>query len=153
MAFAERQDQYSKATGFQIQITGAASEGSTDGSWKAVRGGGVRFVENPGTTTGGDKFMQHSLGQKEWDDITLIGPVTSSRKDMLNWYKDTVAGKDHRRNVSIIILGPDGKTTHQYNYLDCFLTSYKLTPLDADSEQECEEEVSICVGYSDNYLK
>jgi phage tail-like protein len=153
MGFAERQDQYAKATGFQVQITGASAEGTTDGSWKVVRGGGIRFNENAGTTTGSDKFMQHSLGQKEWDDLTLIGPVTSSRKDMLNWYKDTVAGKDHRRNVSIIILGPDGKSTHQYNYLDCFLTSYKLTPLDADSEQECEEEVTICVGYSDNYLK
>jgi len=152
MAFAERQDQYNKATGFQVQITGAAAEGSTDGSWKALRGGGLRFVENPGTTTGSDKYLQHSLGQKEWEDITLIGPVTSSRKDMLNWYKDTVAGKDWRRNISIIILGPDGQETHRYNYVDCFLSGYTLTPLDAESEQECEETVTICVGHSDNYL-
>jgi len=153
MGFAERQDQFAKASGFQVQITGAASEGGTDGSWKVCRGGGIRFNENQGTTRGDDKFAQHSLGHKEWEDITLIGPVTKSRKDMLNWYKDTVAGKDHRRNVSIIILGPDTKETHRYNYLDCFLCGYKLTPLDADSEQECEEEVNICVGYSDNYLK
>src|SRR5581483_1274749 len=134
MAFAERQDQYSKATGFQVQITGAASEGSTDGSWKVVRGGGLRFHEDTGPTTGPDKFMQHTLVTKEWDDFILIGPVTDTRKDMLNWYKDTIAGNDHRRNVSISLIGPDGKSTHQYNYLDCFLTGYKITPLDAESE-------------------
>jgi phage tail-like protein len=153
MAFAERQDQFNKATGFQVEITGAAGAGSTDGSWKVVRGGGIRFNENPGTTRGNDQFRQHSLGQKEWDDIVLIGPVTKSRKDMMQWYLDTVTGKDHRRNVSIIILGPDSKETHRYNYIDCFLTLYKLTELDAESEQECEEEVHICVGHSDNYLK
>lgn len=152
MGFAERQDQFSKASGFQIQITGAAGESSTDGSWKAIRGGGVRFVENPGTTVGSDKFMQHSLGPKEWEDLTLIGPVTKTRQDMLKWYKNTVAGEDHRRNVSVIILGPDGAETHRYNYLDCFLTGYTLTPLDAESEQECEETITICVGHSDNYL-
>ncbi len=153
MGFAERQDQYSKATGFQVEITGAAGAGATDGSWKAVRGGGIRFNENHGVSTGGNKFIDHSLGQKEWDDLVLIGPVTKSRKDMLKWYLDTVKGEQHRRNVSIIIIGPDNKETHRYNYMDCFLTMYKLTDLDAESEKECEEEVHICVGYSDNYLK
>ena len=85
--------------------------------------------------------------------VILLSRVMSKLGTLTEITTDTVAGKDHRRNVSIIILGPDGKTTHQYNYLDCFLTEYRLTPLDADSEQECEEEVKICVGYSDNYLK
>jgi len=153
MGFAERQDQFSKASGFQVEITGAAGATSTDGSWKVCRGGGLRFNENAGTTAGHDKYMQHSLGQKEWDDIVLIGPVTKSRKDMLKWYLDTVGGEDHRRNVSIIIMGPDGKESHRYNYIDCFLTMYKLTDLDAESEKECDEEIHICVGHSDNYLK
>lgn len=153
MGHAERQDQFAKATGFSVEITGAAAANGTDGSWKAVRGGGLRFAENSGVTRGDDKFAQHSLGQREWDDVTLIGPVTKSRKDMLKWYMDTVKGEDHRRNVSIIIHGADTKETHRYNYLDCFLTAYSLTPLDADSEQECEETIEICVHHSDNYLK
>jgi len=153
MGFAERQDQFAKATGFSIEITGAAGAGSTDGSWKAVRGGGIRFHENHGVTRGDDKFHQHSLGQKEWDDLVLIGPVTKSRKDMLKWYTDTVKGEDHRRNVSVIIHGPDSKETHRYNYIDCFLGMYRLTELDAESEGECEEEVHIAIGHSDNYLK
>jgi phage tail-like protein len=153
MGHAERQDQYAKATGFSVEITGAAGAGSTDGSWKAVRGGGLKFTENSGVTRGDDKFHQHSLGQREWQDITLIGPVTKSRKDMLKWYLDTVKGEDHRRNVSIIIHGADTKETHRYNYIDCFLTGYTLTPLDGESESECEETIEICVHHSDNYLK
>jgi len=153
MAFAERQDQFSKATGFSVEITGAAGGGGTDGSWKVVRGGGIRFTENAGVTRGDDKFSQHSLGQREWEDIVLIGPVTKSRKDMLKWYQATVKGDDYRRNVSIIIHGPDGKETHRYNYIDCFLTAYRLTELDAESEKECEEEVHINPHHSDNYLK
>lgn len=153
MGFAERQDQFNKASGFAVEITGAAGAGGTDGSWKSVRGGGLRFTENQGTTRGDDKFAQHSLGQSEWEDVTLVGPVTKTRKDMLKWYTDTVDGKDHRRNMSIVINGRDGKEIQRYNYLDCFLTAYSLTPLDADSEQECEETIEICVGRSDNYLK
>src|SRR5437870_2495538 len=107
MAFKHRPDQYRKVTGFQVQITGAAAEGSTDGSWKAVRGGGIRFHENADTSVGVDQFHQHSLGPATWDDVHLIGPVTKSRKDMMQWYLDTVSEtKDHRRNISIIVLGP-----------------------------------------------
>jgi len=153
MAHAERQDQYQKATGFSVEISGAAGASSTDGSWKAVRGGGLRFSENQGVTTGADKFIQHSLGQREWEDITLIGPLTKTRQDMLKWYMNTVKGEDHRRNISIIIHGLDTKETHRYNYIDCFLTAYSLTPLDTESEQECEETIEICVHHSDNYLK
>lgn len=152
MGFAERQDQYTKATGFQVEISNSGDPKSTDGAWKVVRGGGLRFNENQGVTTGQDQFNQHSLGQREWDDLVLIGPVTKSRTAMLKWYTDTVKGQDHRRNVSIIILGPDGQETHRYNYIDCFLTSYRLTELDAESEKECEEEVHIAVHHSDNYL-
>ena len=147
----EQPDKFAIATGFEVEITGG--ESGTDGAWKVVRGGGLRFNLNNGTTIGTDQYSQASLGQKEWDDIVLIGPVTKSRKAMLKWYLDTVKGQDHRRNISIIILGRDGKETHRYDYKDCYLTAYKLTALDAESEQQCEEEVHICVGYSDQFGK
>lgn len=148
----EMADQFSKAIGFQVEITGAAGAGETDGSWKAVRGGGIRFAENSGVTMGQDQFAQNALGMREWEDITIIGPVTKSRKDMLTWYLDTVKGEDWRRNISIIVLNYDGSELYRYNYMDCFLTSYALTPLDAESEVECEETVEICVGYCDNFF-
>jgi phage tail-like protein len=149
---AELSDQFSKAIGFQVEITGAAGAGSTDGSWKAVRGGGLRFNENPGVTMGQEKFSHISLGMREWEDVTLIGPVTKSRKDMLTWYMDTVKGEDWRRNMSIIVLNYDHSELYRYNYMDCFLTAYSLTPLDGESEQECEETIEICVGRCDNFF-
>jgi phage tail-like protein len=148
----ELSDQFSKAIGFQVEITGAAAAGVTDGSWKAVRGGGIRFAENSGVTMGQDKYAQNSLGMREWEDVTIIGPVTKSRKDMLTWYLDTVKGDDWRRNISIIVLNYDGSELYRYDYMDCFLTAYSLTPLDAESEVECEETIEICVGYCNNYF-
>jgi len=150
---ASRSDDFSRASGFTIEIEGSKGNKQTaDGSWKVIRGGGIRFNENSGTTRGSDQFMQHALGQREWDDLVLIGTISKDRKDMLQWYKDTVAGENHRRNITVNIHGMDGNVTHHYNFLDCFLTSYRLTELDADSEQECEEEIHISVGRSDNYL-
>jgi hypothetical protein len=32
---------------------------------------------------------------------------------------------------------------------ECFLTSYSLTPLDGDSDEQCEESVEISTGYND----
>jgi len=151
-SFAERQDQFVKASGFQVNIQGAASDGP-DGTWKVCRGGGIRFDENQGTTTGNDHFKQHSHGLREWENITLVGPVTKTRKDMLKWYQNTVKGEDHRRNISIILLGQDGQEIYRYDYNDCFLLHYRLTELDAESDNVCEEEVQICPGYSPNYLK
>lgn len=151
-AGGHRYDEYSKASGFSVDIKPGDPAAQTDGSWKAVRGGGLRFVENQGVTTGNDKFIQHSLGQREWEDITLIGPVTKSRKAMMTWYMDTVDGKDWRRDLSIIIHGTDTQETHRYEYLNCFLTAYSLTPLDGESESECEETVEICPATSKNYL-
>lgn len=153
MGYAETTDQYVTASGFRVDITGGDAADGTDGSWKAVRGGALKFEEGNGVTTGGAKFMSHSHAQREWEDITLIGPCTKTRKAMLKWYLDTVDGKDHRRNLSIILIGRDKQETHRYNYLDCFLISYSLTPLDTESDAECEETVEICVHRSDNYLK
>jgi len=150
---AVRSDDFSRASGFSVEITGAAgATAGADGTWHVARGGGIRFNENAGTTRGSDQFMQHSLGQREWDDLVLIGPVSKGRKDMLKWYTNTMKGEDHRRNVSIIIHGMDTNETHRYNFIDCFLTSYRLTELDSDSEAQCDEEIHICVGRSDNYL-
>jgi phage tail-like protein len=145
--YAERSDQYHKAAYFQVQISGGAGEKTTDGSWKVVNGGSVRFNEDDGVTPTGSKFREHSLGKYEWDDLVLIGPVTKTRKDMLQWYQDTVKGKDHRRNITVIVLNRDQQIIKQTNFLDCFLTSYRLTELDKEAgEKACEETVTICVG-------
>jgi phage tail-like protein len=152
MGFAELPDQFSKAIGFQVEITGAAAAGQTDGSWKAVRGGGLRFAENQGVTVGQDQFNNISLGMREWEDITIIGPVTKSRKDMMKWYLDTVKGEDWRRNVSVIVLNYDASELYRYNYMDAFLTAYSMTPLDAESEVECEETIEMCVARCDNFF-
>jgi|SRR5579871_2378883 len=150
-----RQDEFSSAHGFQVEISGGADAKGTDGSWKMVRGGGLRIEEASGVTRGDDKHRHFSPGKKVWEDIHLVGPVTKTRKDMLKWFNDTVSGDEDkkRRNISIIILGKNGKETHRYDYNDCFMTSYRMTELDAEGQVECEEEIGICVGYSPNYLK
>src|SRR5476651_1625655 len=143
MADGVRADQYVIASGFKLDITGGADPQGPDGSWKTVNGGSLQFDVVAGASTGGDQFMQGSLGQKQWQNLNITGPVTSSRKDMLTWVADMTAGKADklRRNVTITVVQKDGSDGIAYNYLNCFLESYQLTSLSGDDASECFEAI------------
>jgi hypothetical protein len=150
--YAQRVDQYTVAFGFQVEISGGDAVTSREGSWKRVDWNGCRLLEVSDATVGTEQFHQHTHGQREWTDLTLVGALTGKRKAMLQWYKDTVAGKDHRRNISLILLARDGTELKRYDLQDTFIIGYQLTQLEGGGQQECEETVTICVGSSNNYL-
>jgi hypothetical protein len=148
-------DQYVKTYGFKVDIEGASPD-STEGGWRSVEGGGIMFEECAGVTVGTDQFKNHSQGIAQWQPLRLVGTVTKDRKQMLEWYKKMQqSGKqaDCYKSVSITLLARDGTDAYSLNFLQCFLTSYSLCPLDGDAEdQEAYETVEIHVGYSDNFL-
>jgi phage tail-like protein len=155
MADGVRADQYVIASGFKIDITGGPDPQGPDGSWKVVQGGSLTFDVVSGASTGQDQFMQGSLGQKQWQNLNVTGPVTSSRKDMLQWVADMKDGKSDklRRNVTVTMVNKDGTDGIAYNFLNCFLESYQLTDLSGDNASECFESISINVGRSDMFDK
>jgi phage tail-like protein len=150
-------DQYSKSYGFKVEITGGAGVDSNEGAWRSCRGGGIRIHESGGCTVGPDQFKNHTRGICEWDDLVLAGAVTKDRKQMLEWYKAMQEkGKeaDCYRDVTITLLRPDGTDYRNYNYLECWLTSYSLCPLNAEEDDvEAHETIEIVVGYSDNFFE
>jgi hypothetical protein len=149
-------DQYTKSYGFKVEITGGAAPDSNEGGWRSIEGGGIMIHETGGCTVGTDQFKNHTRGICEWQPLRLVGSVTKDRKQMLDWYKNMQQkGKeaDCYRDVSVTLIGPDGGDIYTLNYLECWLTSYSLCPLDAEADdQEAYETVEIVVGYSDNYL-
>jgi len=155
MADGVRADQYVIASGFKLDITGGPDPQGPDGSWKMINGGSLIFDVVSGASTGQDQFMQGSLGQKQWQNLTVTGPVTGSRKDMLTWVADMTAGKSDklRRNVTVTMINKDGTDGIGYNFLNCFLESYELTSLSGDNANECYETISINVGRSDMFDK
>jgi len=155
MADGVRADQYVIASGFKIDITGGPDPQGPDGSWKVVQGGSLTFDVVSGASTGQDQFMQGSLGQKQWQNLNVTGPVTSSRKDMLQWVADMKDGKSDklRRNVTVTMVNKDGTDGIAYNFLNCFLESYQLTDLSGDNASECFESISINIGRSDMFDK
>jgi len=155
MADAMRADQYVIASGFKLDITGGPDPGGPDGSWKVVNGGGLKFDVVTGASVGGDQYMQGSLGQKVWENLNLTGPVTATRKDMLQWVADMTAGKADklRRNTTVTMINKDGSDGIAYNFTNCFLESYQLTDLSGDNASECFESISVNVGRSDMFDK
>ena len=156
LSHADLADQYTKAYAFKVEITGGASPDSNEGAWRTIRGGGLRIHEATGVTVGPDQFKHHPRGICEWEPLTLTGAVTKDRKQMLDWYKAMQEkGKeaDVYRDVTVTLVGPDGADVYALNYLECWLTSYSLCPLDGDQDDvEAQETVEIVVGYSDNLL-
>jgi phage tail-like protein len=149
-------DQYSKSYGFKVDITGGGGADTNEGAWRSVRGGGIRVHEAGGCTTGQDQFKNHTRGICEWDDLVLAGAVTKDRKQMLEWYKAMQEkGKDADcyKDVSVTLINREGGDVYTINFLECFLTSYSLCPLNGEEDDvEAQETVEIQVGYSDNFL-
>ena len=151
-----RADQYTKAYGFKIEITGGAGVDSNEGAWRSIRGGGLRIHESGGCTTGPDQFKNHTRAICEWENLTLSGAVTKDRKQMLEWYKAMQEkGKeaDCYKDVSVTLIDREGNDVYTLNWLECYLMSYSLCPLNGEEDDvEAQETVEIQVGYSDNLL-
>lgn len=148
-------DQYTKSYGFKIDIDGLSPD-SNEGAWRSVNHDGIRFEEVGGVTVGPDQFKNTTAGIADWGNLTLVGAVTKERKQMLEWYKAMQEkGKDADcyKDVSVTLLDRSGGDAYTLNFLECFLTSYSLCPLNGEEDDvEAQETVTIKVGYSDNLL-
>ena len=130
-------DSVARSYGFTVDIQGASAGASSDNSWKKWQGGGVQFQTQPAAASGTDRFKSAASGAREITEIELSGPLgAQSRRPMLEWIRDTAKGTSAARNVVVNILGRDGKVTGSRTYFDCLITSYSLTPLNADNQDE-----------------
>lgn len=148
-------DQYVKSYGFKVDVDGLSPD-SHEGAWRSISHSGISFEEAGGVTTGVHQFKNTTAGIANWGELTLVGAMTKDRKQMLEWYKAMQqSGKDSDcyKDVSVTILDREGGDVYTINFLECFLTSYSLCPLNGEEDDvEAQETVTIQVGYSDNLL-
>ena len=71
---------------FEVDATGPAIRVTR--AWETCTGGSLN-IEIGDSSTGSDA-RTNSPGHKTVGEITLRGPITASRKDMLTWYQDMV---------------------------------------------------------------
>ncbi len=97
---------------------------NADDAWEVWRGGGTQTIKD--CKPGKDTFKPDTRA----GDLVLQGPLTSDRKDMLQWINETVSGsKTYRRMLTITELDDPGDGTpaverKQYIYHDCFPVRY-----------------------------
>jgi hypothetical protein len=117
---------------------------NADDAWEVWRGGGEQTIKD--CKPGKDTFKPDTRA----GDLVLQGPVTSGRKDMLQWYQDTLSGsKTYRRMLTITEIDDpadgtppvEGKT---YVYHDAFPVRYRVSELRANATTgNVMEEVAI----------
>jgi len=135
MAEATVSDKFAQVRGFQVEISGAGDV-DVDGAWESVSEGLV-LLDRP-----------HHAGVCTAPEITLRGPLTATRKALLTWLNNSARGRHARRDVTITVAPADpGQPARTFQYLECFITGYAISPLDAtDPRQEPIEELRFVPG-------
>jgi hypothetical protein len=139
-----RADQFIKAYGFRVEISGPAGGKNEDNAWETCTGGAL-MIKLTETSPGPDASAASAAppGAKSVNELVLRGPMTDGRRAMMDWINNTVAGIDDRRTVTIVEIMKDGSDGRRFDYHDCFITKYELAPLQAAGTGNLYEEVHI----------
>ena len=135
MAEANVSDKFAQVRGFRVEISGADGV-EIDNTWESVAGG-VVLLERP-----------HAASPCTAPEITLRGPLTATRHALVNWLDSSARGRKSRRDVTITVVPVDATQPAQtFQFLECFITAYAISPLDAaDPRLEPVEEVRFVPG-------
>jgi phage tail-like protein len=124
---ADRQDVF-RNYGFFLEL-----QGQRAGWFTKVTGLGMRLEVIEHREGGMPARVQKLPGQLTVNPVRLSEGVTKS-EDMWKWLQTAVAGKVLRRNVSIIVLAPDGQTpVTRWNLNDAWISQCEIQAFDARS--------------------
>jgi phage tail-like protein len=123
---------------FTLQIDSDTQGGFTACSGLEVKVPPIRYREgNDGRTT---RLLP---GVPEYGDVTLWHGMTESRA-LWNWVTSAVTGFPERKNISIIMQGPDGTGERvRWNLIDAWACAWHGAPLDALGREVAIEKVTI----------
>jgi len=118
-------------------------QGITEGHFTNCTNLGIR-VDAISYRQGGVNQVVHRLpGQVEYGDITLRYGLTVST-ELWDWMMSAVKGKVQRKNVSIVMLDPDGATeVLRWDLVNAWPSSWRGAPLDTMSSQVALEELTL----------
>lgn len=135
-ARADRQDQYSKNYGFKVVI-----DGVDQGQFLSIDGLGIE-QEVVEYRDGTDLLVRKLPGRLKYRNIKLKRRYAAGSR-LNDWIQAATLGGEGnvRKDISITLLDRAGNDLHTFNYSECFLTSWKLSPLDTGPNAPLTEEI------------
>jgi phage tail-like protein len=134
---AQRADPY-RAYNFTLQIGGQNEGYFTGCSGLGVRITPIKYRE------GGDGRTVHQLaGPVEYGEVTLKYGLTDSR-ELWDWLLTALSGNPTRKNVSLIMQGPDGVGERmRWNLTDAWACEWRGAPLDSMAKEIAIESLTL----------
>ena len=92
---------------------------------------------------GGEGMVVHQLPTMvEFSPCVLRWGVTDSN-ELWDWMQLSLGGKPDRREISVIMLDPDGAERRRYNLMEAWPCEWRAAPLDAQSHQVAIETMVV----------
>ena len=123
---------------FRMDINGVSEGRFTACDGLEVQVNALRYREG-----GAGPVVRRLPGPVSYGDVTLRYGLTTSR-ELWNWFMESVNGTPTRKNVSIIMTGPDGITeVFRWNLVDAWPSAWRGSALDALGQMVAIESVTL----------
>lgn len=118
-------------------------QGVTEGHFTRVEGLEAKVEAIKYREGGSNQVVRRIPGRVEYGDVTLWYGLTTSR-DLWEWFLTAVRGQVERRNISILMLDPDGVTeVMRWNLVNAWPSQWKGAALDALSHEIAIESLTL----------
>lgn len=127
-----------RAYNFKLEI-----QGVTEGHFTECTGLGVKVSDIKYREGGVGQVVRRLPGRVDYADVTLRYGLTTST-ELWTWFMTSVSGNVDRRNVSILMLDPDGVTEAlRWNLINSWPSEWQGAPLDALAQQAAIESLTL----------
>ena len=110
-------------------------QGVTEGHFTECSGLGVKVEAIKYREGGNNQVVRRIPGRVEYADVTLRYGLTTSH-ELWDWFMTAVQGQVQRKNVSILMLDPDGATeVMRWNLINAWPSEWHGAMLDAMSRE------------------
>jgi phage tail-like protein len=127
-----------RAFNFKLEIRGVIEGHFTECSGLGVRVHPIRYREG-----GIGQVVRAIPGQVEYAEVSLRYGLTKSR-ELWDWFLKSIQGTVERRNVSVIMLEPNGvDEALRWNLLNAWPSEWRGAALDAMGREAAIEELKL----------
>ncbi len=134
---AVRQDPY-RVYNFKLEIDGQTAGHFTECTGLEVSVQCISYRE-----AGQGQVVRKLPGHVEYGDVVLRYGLTDST-DLWDWFMESAAGKVRRRNISIILMDPDGVTERtRWNLFSAWPSRWQGAPLNTTAQEIAIESLAL----------
>ncbi len=129
-----------RAYNFVLDIQGVQSGYFTEVSGLSVSVESIEYREG-----GGAPAVRKLPSRVKYGDVTLKWGMSESR-ELWDWLMATAQGTFERKDVSVVLLKPDGQQEEaRWNLFNTYPSEWRGAPLDAMSDQVAIETLALAV--------